>query len=151
MVREVFRSFVDFLTGGLGAAPAEKWHLLGPTPLVWLAHLFSYCFPSCFHLFFAYVSALKLQQEVRPAQIAVAEEVGRKRLHDANAFNLFGTRKAHVARKLGVMVRTCQWTQRLLPLPRARARKCKNKSHSRAEESTLSAASSQTGYSEYSH
>ena len=91
MVRKVFRSFVDFLTGGLGAAPAEKLHLLGPTPLVWLAYLFSHCFPSCFHLFFAYVSALKLQQEIWPEEVAVAEEVGRERLHDANAFDLFGS------------------------------------------------------------
>ena len=52
-----------------------------------------------------YVSALKLEQEVRPEQVAVAEKTGRIRLDDANAFNLFGTRKAHVDRKLGVMAR----------------------------------------------
>ena len=100
-------------------------------------HLFGLCSPSYFHLFFAYASALKLQQEVSPAQVAVAEEVRRKRLHYANAFNLLRPAQAHVARKLGVMVRTCEWTQRLKALPRARARKCKNKSHSRADESTL--------------
>ena len=135
--RKLLRSLVDLLTGGFRAGPAEKLHFVHVMLVVRLAHLFGLCSQSYFHLFFAYVSALKLQQEVRPAQVAVAEEVRRKRLHYANAFNLLRPAQAHVARKLGVMVRTCEWTQRLKPLPRARARKCKNKSHSRAEESTL--------------
>ena len=68
--RKLLRSFVDLLTGGFRAAPAEKLHFVHVMPVVRLAHHFGFCSPSYFHLFFAYVSALKLQQEVRLEQVA---------------------------------------------------------------------------------
>ena len=52
------------------------------------------------HLLYLFV--LKLEQEVRPWQLAVSEEVRRVSLDDADAFNLFSTREAHVTRELVV-------------------------------------------------
>ena len=68
--RKLLRSLVDLLTGGFPAAPAEKLDFVHGMLLVRHAHLFGLCAPSYFHLFFAYVSALNLQQEVRPEQVA---------------------------------------------------------------------------------
>ena len=50
----------------------------------------------------SYGLSLELQQQVGPEQVAVSEEVRRVSRDDADAFNLFSTREAHVTRELVV-------------------------------------------------
>ena len=70
------------------SSPCRKVAFPASKCTCYASHLFGHLFPSFFHCFFGHDSALKLQQEIWSEEVAVAEEVGRERLHDANAFDL---------------------------------------------------------------